>query len=197
MIERRYMTELNDDELALFDAMWDGDCALWMLQQDNYQEITDLPYSHQLSDSELREVLNSLKDRDLVRAYLYVYANTKDKRYYGLTEKGGAYWELERKPDWDSFCYSGEHDGIWSVESPSLQTAQAYAQWAYDAGWGAPHPDTLEIIEKPTYRFLPWYDFPLVYELSGTAQPKTYKLDWDEYENHRTWWLDLNELLDL
>lgn len=197
MIERRYMTSLTDEELMLLDAMWDGDCALWMLQKDQYQSMTDLPYCHNLEDETLIETLGILATQGLVRDYLYVYAETEDKRYFGLTPEGGAWWELERKPDWDNFCYSAERDGKWFVESPSLETAMNYAQWAYEAGWGASHPTKLQIIEKPMYRFLPWYDFPVVYELFGILQPKTYNLDLDSYHERRTWWMDIPELLDL
>ncbi|MEO1286525.1 MAG: hypothetical protein AAFV93_02065 [Chloroflexota bacterium] len=197
MIDRRHMTELSDDEVMLLDALWDGDCALWMLQQAHYQATTDLPYCHRYTDEQLLEALSSLTERGLLRAYLYVYAETDDKRYYGLSQEGGAYWELERKPDWDAYVYSDERDGLWSVESASLATAYDYARWAYDAGWGAPHWQTLTQIEKPMYRFFPWADFPLVYELCGEAQAKTYQLNWDDYHERRTWWLDIPELLDL
>jgi len=196
MKDRRHMTDLTDDEVALFDAMWDGDCAFWMLQRAHYQAVTDLPYTHGLDDLALIETLKRLTERGLVRSYLYVYAETDDRRYFGLTPEGGAFWELERKPDWDTFCYSSERGTRWFVESPSKETANAFAQWAFDAGWGASHRDQLTLIEKPNYRFLTWYDFPVVYELSGVLQPKTYRLDWDTYHERRTWWLDIPELLD-
>ncbi|MEO1644155.1 MAG: hypothetical protein AAFR67_03135, partial [Chloroflexota bacterium] len=64
------MTSLSDNELILFDALWDGDCAWWMLTQENYQDITDHSYTHTLSDVELTDTLASLVERGLVRAYL-------------------------------------------------------------------------------------------------------------------------------
>ncbi|MEL6403200.1 MAG: hypothetical protein AAFR81_02445 [Chloroflexota bacterium] len=197
MIKRRHMTSLSEDELILFDALWDGDCAWWMLTQENYQDITDHSYTHTLSDAELTDTLASLVERGLVRAYLYVYAETDDRRYFGLTPNGGALWELERKPNWERYCYTFLDDSSWLLESASLATAQAYARWAHDAGWGAPSRDNLQVIEKRTYRFLPWKDFEVVYTLQGQSLDATYKLDWEQYEQRRIWWQNLNELRSL
>lgn len=191
VLSRTHKTPLTDDELILFDALWDNDCAWWMLRQNHFADFM-LPYTHNLSNSSLENTLQNLTKRDLLREYLFVYAENDDKRYYGLSFQGGALWEQERHPLWEKYVSFYVHDGRYIVESSSLETAIEYMRVMQKVDSCA--PKEIVQIDKPNYRLLSWKDFPMVYELSGVAQKNDSKFNWDVYLNRLDWWSDLHEL---
>lgn len=185
-------TSLTNNELILFDALWDADCAWWMLHQSDFNDFM-LPESHNLSDDELAQLLNELVLRGLLREYLYVYAENPDKRYFGLTPKGGALWEAERNPIWSKYVSAYVYEGRYVVESPSLKTAQNYMRTMQKVDAAA--PQSLIEVHKPNYRLLGWKDFSLVYEISGGIASDTGSFDWDGYLDNLDWWRDVHELI--
>ena len=190
-LSRTNKTSLTDDELILFDALWDNDCAWWMLQQEDFGDFM-LPNSHSLSDAELETMLQNLVQRELLRDYLFVYAEHADKRYYGLSPQAGSLWAQERKPVWEKYVSFYIHEERYIVESPSLETAVQYMRVMQQVDSAA--PQAFVQIDKPNYRLLPWKDFSMVYELSGAAEESHRTFDWDAYLNYLDWWSDLNEL---
>lgn len=191
-LKRTGETALSDDELVIFDALFDGDCSFSMLTKDNVREQGQLPYNHSLNDADLRESLNQLVENGLLRTFVYAYADDmEDSQYFGLTKKGGQLWEQERQPNWERYIYVQQYEEddmlIWSVESASLAAAQGYMEVAKQAGLGA--PEDLTLVRKPNHQFLPWKNFPLIFELYGEA---TEELD---ANLPLKWWRNIPELI--
>jgi hypothetical protein len=191
MLLRTGKTTLTDNELILFDALWDADCAWWMLRQREFEDFM-LTYTHNMSDAELVKTLGALQQRGLLREYLYVYAENGDKRYFGLTPESGALWEAEREPIWDKYVSAYVYDGRYVVESPSLEIARQYMRVMQQVDSAA--PEQVIQIDKPNYRLLSWKDFPMVYEFSGGIEQESGYFDWDGYLNELDWWRDIHEL---
>lgn len=191
-LKRSKKTDLTDNELILFDAIFDGDCSFEMLTKDNIREYGHLPYAHDLDDDALQALLTELVDKGLLRTFVYAYADdTDDTDYYGLTQKGGDLWEAERNPDWERYIYTRQYFEddlrIWAVESVSLNAAQNYLQVAREGGFGA--PDEVTLVRKPNHLFLPWKTFPLVFELYGEASEDL------SFAMPLKWWRTIPDLL--
>ena len=107
---RSYLTEMTDDELLLADALalvgW-----FWRdaFRQKEYAFHLNLPYSHRIADHCLEGVLTNLCNRGWF-ALVEGDERRKEQRYR-LTPKGGALWEIERKPIWPLYCVAGLSEG--------------------------------------------------------------------------------------
>jgi len=100
---RTNATNLSDDELILFDVMFDGGAAWNQLRRCNFHNQWAYP-AHTLDDNLLRETLSLL-----VAAGMLSTNEFRGHTYYHVTPKGGSLWEKERLPVWERFatdCYS-------------------------------------------------------------------------------------------
>jgi hypothetical protein len=199
-LKRTNKTSLLDEELIILDVLLDSSNTFESLLKENYASWHNLPYSHDLDIGALRELIDKLIGNGILRS-----ANRRpgNKEFYGLTEAGGKLWEVERAPDWERYCTDSstmDEDGTWIlfVESPSITTAKAFMVCASDCLLYRFNPDEVRTITQLDAHIstVDWRGFQTVCSISVTTYPflETHHVDWNEYENKRSWWRSLTEL---
>ena len=197
-LKRTNKTKLLEEELLILDVLFDSRDTFESLVKENYASWHNLPYSHNLETSFLREIIDKLINNDIIKSY-----PTGNKVFYALTETGGILWEAERAADWERYCIDSSTveengNGILSVESPSITTAQAFLVRARDCLLYKFNQDDFETTTLSERRIstVEWRTFPTVYSLSVETYPlpEINVVDWNQYESKRTWWRSLTEL---
>jgi hypothetical protein len=94
-------SDLSDEELLLFDMLFDSNATAAQMSSTNYPCHMNCGYNHSLSDADLSCTIDSLLSRNLIR----LIGNSSDSTapIYSLTESGGERWEVERRPDWNRY----------------------------------------------------------------------------------------------
>ena len=198
VFRRTFRTSLTDDELMLFDALFDAWDTLESLSPENFCVSHNLPYTHGLSAG---AVTQGLIQRGLIRCRTE-HGPAADFTWLTLTAAGGSLWTLEREPVWDRYSTDGSWpsdtgDGSWtlSVRSPRLDTARAFLNTASRCGL---HAVSLELLPRETTSvedLIPWHIFEVVYELQvPVSSPRSERVDWSLYEKERSWWRTIREL---
>jgi hypothetical protein len=119
-------TDLTDDQLLLFDFIFNIWIPLGALSRERDPWNMHVGSTHTLSDAQLAETLQELSGRHLIQSRPAGIAPA-----HTLTAGGGALWEQERRPDWDAFCESS-HPGLSvSVIAPILTTAETFLRVCY------------------------------------------------------------------
>ncbi len=152
-------------------------------------------YSHDLDSSDLDNTLQSLVDRKLIWARI---VNDRTELSYTLTADGGAFWERERNPDWNSYVdarqnFSGTNQSALAIQEV---VARQYLGGLFASG---------SIVAKGRIRtktirrckLLPWRVFDSVAVARVPIQRQddlTLPRYWDAYEIRRHWWSDVHEL---
>jgi hypothetical protein len=197
---RTHQTELDDDALLIFDALFDRDRTLHELRREQYAEAVGVSYTHNVQLLQLEKFL-----ADLV-ALGYMVRHPDDEsggQRYGLTEEGGRLWELERAPVWESYVRDDTVNGdtgrdVWVVvKSPSLDVAQNFLEAAVHAGIHSIDPMSWQEIATEGELLLPWKAFPTVYTVQGMCASIQGRLSWEVYEEQRFWWRTIAELATL
>jgi hypothetical protein len=193
-------TSLTEDELFLFDALFDITLPLHALRKEEFAAL-NLPYSHNLDASELERAVRAFADAGRVRV-------TPNRRrpdlgpWIALTPAGGRLWELERRPDWDRFCIDFSRPegsrGRWvlRIHSPLAAVAEQFLDAATACGLYAPMASRIARREVRA-RIVPWKPRQTLAEvrvpLRSVNEPAR-PVDWRRYETLRTWWRSIPEL---
>ncbi|MBI5928626.1 MAG: hypothetical protein HY862_04915 [Chloroflexi bacterium] len=202
---RTYATNLSDDELILLDALYAGSIEFAGLLAENFREATELDYVHHFSYEELVQVVDGMVGRGVMDLLRMADDDEDEDIRVGLTGAGGGLWEQEREPDWQRYCvyFMGTEmdlDGneVWfaEVQSPTFDTAAEFLEVAIESGL-FPEVDLeqMEIQEYVGENLVGWRSFEVVLVLRvpcGAVEEDT-PVDWDLYEEKRTWWTDLME----
>lgn len=173
---RTNKTDLTDDELMLFDALFDHWCFESGLRSEKFGELHNFPYKHTLSDERLLQVLDNLHKRKLIKSRKGLHIR-KDKgikiktNSFTLTSEGGKLWSLERNPDWNKYCINPtvvKLEGS-TVEtlSPSRQTLEEHVNLERDLLYnelGVSIKVTFKTLEH--YHLTPWKRFSKIYAAS-------------------------------
>ena len=125
--------------------------------------------------------------------------------YYSLTELGGQLWEAERCPDWSRFVSTNSRPfgtlspNRMSILSPKGSTARKCLGGFIASGLVAPksRPRFRKLLN---YKILYWTTFPEITVLHVRTHPDEESsdfLDWDVYEEVRTWWRVIPEMLTI
>jgi hypothetical protein len=202
---RTRTTTLTDDQLLLFDFMFDSWVPFRALRRKLYSLSLNVAYSHSLDDHQLAATLKELQSNSFVRM-----RESEDVRegaiipFYTLTEIGGQLWEAERQPIWDAYCTEwGEEDGVVSVWALVLATAEAFLETAeqcllYDCDLNQRTAIVHQPAEyNPGVSLIPWKVFPQAYELRAPLRTEKHWPDWLLYEQQRTWWHNVTDLVTL
>jgi len=195
---------LTEDELILFDVLFDKWDTLESLFPENFSTSHNLPYRHSLDEGGVRGVVESLIQRELIQRRTE-RRSRRDITWLTLSAAGGSLWALERQPVWERFCTdsswpSDNDDGIWtlSVRSPSVETARAFLNTATSCGLYTVGTAQQPIVTTSPDELIPWRTFEVVHELRvPVSSPVTTFIDWDQYQRDRFWWRDVPELLTL
>lgn len=210
LLHRTGTTCLSNDELILFDALFDVSDTFEALRRDEFQTAHNLPHTHGLDDGSLERTLSRLRANGLLRRRRSRRKSLRSGTpltWYTLTAKGGSLWARERRPRWSRFCTDSswpvQSSDRWllSVQSPSLRTAKAFLAVATQCGLYDADPTTAVVRRHNDRRLVPWHVFRTVFELrlrlrrseSGTL------FDPAAYERERNWWrsvVDLTTLAD-
>lgn len=199
--KRTRRTALTDDELMIFDAVFDAWDTPESLLPENYRLWHNLPFSHSLDAAALTDTIQSLLERGLLRSRTEQGPRGKIT-WLGLSERGGEMWEQERDVPWSRYCSdssapSESDDDVWilSVRSPDLQTARAFLAVAERCKLYDFDRDAITVGLSPTHELIPWRGFAAVHELRvPIARRDSGHVDWVEYEKHRVWWRSIAEL---
>ena len=215
---RTGQTHLTDDQLLLFDFLFDCHCVPFRaLCRANYRVSMNVPYTHTLDDDDLAQTLKELHTRGLVTAQtlkeLHAHglhtAHPAEHLAYDLTARGGQLWEVERQPDWDAYCINSRTFGDGDVRdevtvyAPVLATAEAFLRTAHACGLyicDQSQPNVIRHQAGVPSSPIPWKTFADAYEIQATLQPghsSSDGVDWAWYERHRTWWRTIGELITL
>jgi hypothetical protein len=192
---RTKRTSLTDDELLLFDFMFDVFVPFHVLSREAYRIHMNVGYTHRLEDDELRRTLHGLQRRKLVRR-----KRGRGDWCYGLTAHGGKMWTLERRPVWSKYVsawVSSDDSGteFWlEISSPSTKTAEAFLATATETRlyfpFGAVHQQ-----HRGRSRLLYWKTFPRITLLKvRTNEVDLPKTDWKRYAKERIWWRFVGEI---
>jgi hypothetical protein len=195
---RTSASDLDDDELILFDFLWDKDAPINFLYADIFCLHANTPYSHSISDDQLRSRLLALVERNLlfVSPALPAVAHAwGSEEGFGLTKKGFEAWEAERLPDWSRYINDSWGDNDFTVTAASKQIGIQFIEGCRKSGllsMAAPEPTYS--VEKDVQHFS-WKTFDeLHYFIIQTSYDESLVANWPLYERDRVWWRVTSEL---
>ena len=199
---RTRTTSLSDDELMIFDAIFDCFQDATNLTSFAYPYQLNLPYTHSLDDKALAEFLASASASGLVWRKTDVHSG-KPFEYYSLTAEGGALWVQERLPNWERYVTTSQRQlGLFTTGSQRICGAnesicRQFAGALFGAGLVTP---TGPIRTKTAYnvRLVPWRDFERVcllrFSTKDSVDDSLRYTDWDAYNSSRGGWRSLSEM---
>lgn len=195
---------LSDDELLLFDMMFDFNASETQLSSSVYAQHMNCGYNHSLDDVALGHTIDSLLDRNLI----HLIGNSVDSTdiIYSLTESGGKLWEIERQPDWQRFITTSQ-TMIGSNSTGSIvalcvdeQIGRQCLGAMFASGLITP-TGSIRGRELSNKRLVPWKSFPSVIALrcrtSDNVNHLPKPVEWNVYNASRCWWRSIDELLSL
>ena len=214
--KRTEKTNLSNNELLLLDfCALLGPASLVALRKKDYSIHMNIPWTHDMSDEEVKFTLECLVEHGLlekrkrsnmplVQPIKYI----KGPEYsYSLTKNGGEEWAHERNPIWNSYCIDTRYEdnnGLEIIEFLCLDktighrfatTSLACKFYSFDI-------DTLSFVDIPNGSLKYWKRFKneyawraVVIKRNKTIWPKD--VDWELYEKNRNWWRTLKELQTL
>lgn len=207
-LRRTGITELADDELLLFDALFACPWPVRALRQAEYGYHLCVDYSHGLDDATLKARIVDLADRGLIDVQIEDPAPHRGWEYCGLTPAGGALWELEREPDWNKYCSDRQDaEGNYVFDAYCEQAAVACMHAYEAAGFVA-----FDLAKAACHRFEPgerrrawplisWKESSLDYSIVVPGEYRVrqpHEVDMSaEYESRRWWWRIIGELATL
>jgi len=194
-------TNLADDELILFDALFDSSCPIEQLKSKGFNERFNLGYQHNLTDPKLLDCLENLKSQKLIR----IKTSKSQTSFIELTAKGGKLWEKERESIWEKYCegyfYSPskiKNEMLWEIVSPSKQTLKNYLEKMEIFGLhGFSENHEVEFFsEKRKFIVgLNWKRFDDLFFATVTGvYDDSVQNDWDKYYDVLDWWGNIHEL---
>jgi hypothetical protein len=207
-MKRTNETDLSNDELILFDVLFNYNVPINALKNGVEFSLNFNCQSHNLDVNELRDTIERFVSKGQMKFKLCVMP--KDKQivtFVCLTENGGNIWEKEHLPIWESYVRdSSSHcNGFWelSIFSPTMETAMGFLEIAQECNLYElmDNNDIIinEIRGKDTDLLIPWKYFDRLYELKSRLAEKkklgnSKETDWDHYNSNIMWWRDVDEL---
>ncbi|MEQ8673465.1 MAG: WbuC family cupin fold metalloprotein [Aggregatilineales bacterium] len=201
---RTNVTELSTDELIILDTFFDDNCALSIgnLTRRYFRESNNVKYSHRFSDDEIQITL----DKFVELGYLISQTSEQWGFSYKLTSQGGAVWESERDPDWNSFYreYTLSEDEVSTIESIASTSSELLHQFfvaSIDCKRLTPNTQIMDALtHQHVDDFIYWKHFETLYELRYPfTQPRMYLFpEYREcFRQKQTWWRNTAELVRL
>lgn len=199
--KRARVSDLTNRELILLDFMFETPAPRPMLEDDVFPIHHNTTYSHGFNTQELSNVLNRFVNQGLIFAEGVIYRG-KQTQSFGLTATGGKLWEAERSPIWKRFVgdcqVMSKQEGKWEtkVHSYSEGALAACIKYYIETGFLGKPISKLEYMQTTSYAFIYWKEKSTVYGCHYLAKDnrETEEVDWDEYEQSRTWWRNVREL---
>jgi hypothetical protein len=199
---RTRTTALSDDELMIFDAIFDCFQDATNLTSFAYPYQLNLPYTHSLNDNELASFLAAALAAGLVWRKTNIHSG-KQFEYFSLSSEGGALWEQERLPNWDRYITTSQRElGLFPTGSQRIcgvneSVCRQFAGALFGAGLVTP---TGPIRTRNAYnvRLVPWRNFERVCFLRFPTKDSVHDslryTDWNAYNSSRGGWRSLPEI---
>ena len=202
--QRTRESDLSDDELLLFDMMFDCNASASQMSSSAYAAHMNCDYNHSLDDAALHETIASLLSRKLIRS-IGNTANSMEWRY-ALSDSGGKLWELERQPDWQRYITTTQKE-LGNFPAGSIVALCADEQIGrqclgsmYASGIITP-AGAIQTRQMYGKRLVPWKIFPSVFAVrcrtSDSINHAPQPVEWEVYESSRCWWRTIAELQTL
>ena len=205
---RTNATNLSDDELLLFDFLFDNSLSFHHLRIEEYSSHMNCLYSHGLSDADLELTLASLVFRGLLnckdgKIWRVESRDYVDGKTYTLTNAGGKLWELERRPDWNRYLVtcqwqlSTNSRGMIRIVCPTEDIGRLCMGAMFAAGLITP-AGRIRVRNIWDAQLLPWRTFKQVTsircKISDNVNDAMFPTHWGVYNAKRCWWRDIAEL---
>ena len=199
---RTRTTSLSDDELIIFDAIFDCFQDATNLTSFAYPYQLNLPYTHSLNDKALADFLAAATESGLVWRKTNIHSG-KSFEYYSLSVTGGALWEQERLPNWERYVTTSQRQlgvfptGSQRIAGPNESICRQFAGALFGAGLITP---TGSIRTRTAYnvRLVPWRDFERVcmlrFPTKDSIHDSRHHTDWNAYNSLRGGWRSLSEI---
>ena len=196
---RTHTSDLTDDELILFDFLWDGDAPQHMLYSEAIAVHGNTPYSHSIPDEQLPARFLDLVERGLLRSYAetqHAVRSYGSEDCFGLTKRGFEAWESERLPDWSRYINDSWVNDCLTVAAISAEHGSRFIEICRESGlWdiGEAMPihsvkTKVSLVEWKTFGEVHYFDIPTT--LDGMRG----SVNWTLYESKRSWWRSVSEL---
>ncbi len=192
--KRTGVTDLTDDELLLFDFMFQWWVPLRALRREKYSFHMNCRYNHNLDDARLMATVERLVEVGWIAPK--EEPDGIGPPCFSLTEAGGDLWQRERRPDWttyvdESVCHV---ESRLTVLSPSEETANRYFDVGRSVGLWLVEGPVNRRIRMIDFDLLPWRTFKTVFAVVADNVADDFETRWDRYESQRTWWRNIGEL---
>ncbi len=206
--KRTNQTDLTDDELILFDVLFDSVVPINALKSgEEFLSEFNCP-GHDLDAAELKAAIEKFVGIGVMRLNSIPVPKTGQRvASVGLTEKGGLLWERERAPIWEKYVSdcSSDETGFWelSVYSPSLEIAREFVEASHECHlYELKNPGDLKILgidDKKRGNLIPWKTFDKLYKISSRLSDAMHTensppTDWETYREKMKWWRNVEEL---
>lgn len=195
-------TSLTDDELLLFDFMFDVFVPLHVLTREAYPIHMNVGYTHQLEDEALNLTIQNMQERGLIRS-----RRARGRLGFTLSPQGGRLWSIERQPLWKKYLRAeGGYAGaarekaygdcqLLVIASPTKAVVNAYLSSALQAGLHVALGEFRAGV-RDSFRLVPWKRPSRVYTMRGLVKDPP-QVQWALLEQHRCWWKNVSELATL
>lgn len=199
---RTGITNLTDDELILFDLLFDGYHSDSALSAGVYSDYLNVAYTHAYSDAELPDVLDCLEARQWIwKKVIDFKGNTRT--LFTLSDMGRELWELERNPDWRSYVVTSQRElGPRALGSQMIfcmdETIGRRCGGALFAS-GLVTPLSGMLVRKlGSRRLIPSKSFDGVFAIRFRTKDRLQTIprnvDWKVYSDSRCWWRGIKEM---
>lgn len=203
-LNRKGKTKLSDDELIIFDSIFDSSCSIDQLRRKGFDERFNFSFKHSLKDKDLSICLKNLELQSLIRIR---EENDSKKSFVELTAKGGKLWEKEREPIWEKYCkgwsyspFKEENKLLLEAVSPSLDTLKNYLKVAIEInlfGIGKDYEIEFASEKRKFIVGLNWKRFPELHfaTLTGNYEERIpTEKEWNYFYENLNWWGNVHEL---
>ncbi|MCA9166038.1 MAG: hypothetical protein KDB23_00145 [Planctomycetales bacterium] len=189
---RTFETTLTDDELLLFDVMFDGNSSFRSLRRETF-ETRWMWHPHNLTDAQLQETLASLVESGLLSIERH-----DGREYFQLTPDGGNKWEAERLPDWHRYAterYGETPSGrsVVTIVATSPEIRNDFWRIGCDVEMFAYTNGRIKRSTITNHVLIPWKTFPSLHVLVAVLDDWWASTDWLALETRRTWWRVVRE----
>lgn len=189
---RTNATQLTDDELILFDILFDGAATLRLLRRESFRQQWNCD-PHNLTDVQLGVTLQQLVTGGLLTTEVH-----RGNTYFQLTPKGGTLWESERLPTWNRYAIDSYGEGRSGRPNVTIAATTSNARdefWTIgrDSGFFVHSTGRIRRSTIKNHELIPWKTFPRLYVLVAILDAWSGPLDWEDLESRRTWWRNVHE----
>lgn len=188
---RTGITDLTDDQLLLFDFLWDCYVPRRFLDSGSYSIHMNVAYSHGLTGKQIDRTIEQMFERNLITC------RESCPDAFTLTPKGGAIWEAERQPDWSRYIaeHGSHNDRRLSLVTVSEDVGRHYIGGLFAAGLIVP-TDRIKCRTIGNHWLTTWKRVSVakLLRVQIRGDEPTLFIDWPVYESCRNWWRNITEL---